>query len=128
MRNILPARLSNFWDKAGSRASPTVTYNLPSLALDPGFADNGYMYVYHTYGKDGALFNRVVRLRLNGQRAVLDGIVLDGLPGDRNHNGGRLKIGLTRTLPTRSVKKMRPSGAIASSQGTFNRSATVSIS
>ncbi|MCZ8522887.1 MULTISPECIES: PQQ-dependent sugar dehydrogenase [Paenibacillus] len=63
------------------------------FALDPEFAGNGYIYVYHTYTRDGKPVNQVVRLKESGGRAVLDKVVLDGLPAARTHDGGRVKFG-----------------------------------
>ncbi|MFD0619793.1 PQQ-dependent sugar dehydrogenase [Paenibacillus sp. GCM10027629] len=68
---------------------------LLGLVLDPNFEQNRYFYVYHTYDKNGALYNRVLRLKEQNNRATVDRILLDGLGGGTsgNHNGGRIKIG-----------------------------------
>ena len=67
---------------------------LLGLAVDPNFASNGLFYVYYSYKEaSGALSNRVVRWRDTGQTAVNPTVILDGIPGDRIHNGGRLKFG-----------------------------------
>ncbi|MEW9669024.1 sorbosone dehydrogenase family protein [Ammoniphilus sp. 3BR4] len=66
---------------------------LLGLALDPQFEENHYLYVYHTYEKDGEILNRVLRLKEQDNRATVDRVLLDGLAGERNHNGGRIKIG-----------------------------------
>jgi len=66
---------------------------LLGLAVDPGFASNRYLYVYHTYMERGTVLNRVLRLREQNNRAVVDRVLLDRIPGGRIHNGGRLKIG-----------------------------------
>lgn len=67
---------------------------LLGLALDPAFADNGYAYVYHSYrqGEDG-IQNRVLRITIDSSTAEIDKVLLDGIPGDTNHNGGRMKFG-----------------------------------
>ena len=76
------------------RAAPRGEGGLLGLALDPDFSRTGYVYVYYTH-RDGAgrLVNRVSRLRevegMGGDEEVL----LDGIPGARNHNGGRLRFG-----------------------------------
>ncbi|WP_314589493.1 PQQ-dependent sugar dehydrogenase [Paenibacillus terrigena] len=36
---------------------------LLGLVLDPNFEQNRYVYVYHTYDKNGALYNRVLCLK-----------------------------------------------------------------
>ncbi len=63
------------------------------LAVDPGFPDQPYLYVMYSYqGGEGTL-NRVARLRLDGDRASEDSVLLDGIPGANIHNGGRVKFG-----------------------------------
>jgi glucose/arabinose dehydrogenase len=69
---------------------------LMGLAVDPGFADNGYVYVYYTYGTvfPANLQNRVARLIEDGAgNAVYDATLLDNIPGGSIHDGGRIKIG-----------------------------------
>ena len=67
---------------------------LLGLAVDPNFASNGHFFVYYTYKEvSGALSNRVVRWRDTGQTAEDPTIILDRIPGNRIHNGGRLKFG-----------------------------------
>jgi len=68
---------------------------LLGLVMDPNFEQNRYLYVYHTYDKNGVLYNRVLRLKEQNNRATVDRILLDGLGGETsgNHNGGRIKIG-----------------------------------
>lgn len=66
---------------------------LMGLALDPDFLSNGFIYLMYTYGEDGVLFNRVVRMRVEGNAASQEEILLDRIPAGLIHNGGRLKIG-----------------------------------
>lgn len=66
---------------------------LLGLALDPEFEQNGYAYVYHTYAAESGAANRVLRLTVNGESAEVDKVLLDGIPGSQNHNGGRIKFG-----------------------------------
>lgn len=84
--------------------SPVISFHAPfisegeggllGLALDPNFAQNHYLYVYQTYEENGERKNRVLRLKeYQTNRAKVDGVLLDGLPGASNHNGGRIKIG-----------------------------------
>ena len=68
---------------------------LLGLALDPGFAQNGFVYVAYTTRAGAGLQNRLVRLRedpATGQ-GVLDRVLLEGIPGNGNHDGGRVKFG-----------------------------------
>lgn len=67
---------------------------LLGLALDPNFKDNAYLYVYHTYKEDKQIQNRVLRLRVQADnKAEIDKVLLDGIVGEKNHNGGRIAIG-----------------------------------
>lgn len=66
---------------------------LMGLALHPEFPRQPYVYAMHTYLADGRVLNRVVRLRHEGQRGTLEGLIIDGIPGARFHNGGRIAFG-----------------------------------
>ena len=63
------------------------------LALDPDFADNNYIYVYYTYAEEGRLWNKVVRLDKVGDEYKESLVLIDKIPGDAIHNGGRIKFG-----------------------------------
>lgn len=66
---------------------------LTALALDPAFAENGYLYVLATFRTDGGLVNRIVRLtdtNGGGGEAV---VLVDGLPADEIHAGSALDVG-----------------------------------
>jgi glucose/arabinose dehydrogenase len=66
---------------------------LLGLALDPGFSQNRFVYLYYSAVAGGGAVNRVVRYRevsgQLGERVVL----LDGIPAAGIHDGGRLKFG-----------------------------------
>jgi len=69
---------------------------LLGLALDPGFASNGYVYVAYTYGTSGGgMQNRLVRMREDPEtrRGAFDAVLLDDVGGARVHDGGRVKFG-----------------------------------
>lgn len=74
---------------------------LLGLVLDPQFAQNDFVYVAYTYRTtDGILQNRLVRLRdipASGM-GVVDKVLLDGVTGAANHNGGRVKFGVDGKL------------------------------
>jgi glucose/arabinose dehydrogenase len=68
---------------------------LLGLALDPNFADNGYVYVAYTYRAGfNRLQNRLVRLREDAKtgKGILDKVLIDNVPGSNNHDGGRVKF------------------------------------
>lgn len=89
-------------------AQPIITLGTPfasqgegglmGIALDPNFSQNHYIYVMHSYGDGNRLYNRVVRLIENNNRASIDRILIDKIPGGRIHNGGRIKIGPDQKL------------------------------
>lgn len=66
---------------------------LLGLALDPDFQTNHFMYTYHSYEDNGEIKNRVLRLVVDDNLARIEKVILDGIVGDTNHNGGRIKIG-----------------------------------
>lgn len=71
---------------------------LMGLVLDPNFAQNHYIYVMYSYVADNRIYNRVVRLLEHNNRASIDRILIDRIPGGQIHNGGRLKIGPDQKL------------------------------
>jgi len=66
---------------------------LMGLALHPAFPAEPYVYAMYTYVQKGETMNRVVRLKDEGDTGRLDRIIVDGIPGARNHNGGRIAFG-----------------------------------
>ena len=77
-------------DAAGERG-------LIGVALDPGFASNGHVYVYSTRASGGASHNRISRLTASGDTALAGSEValvdLPNLSGATNHNGGAMHFG-----------------------------------
>lgn len=66
---------------------------LLGLVLDPDFDNNGYFYVMYTYMDDSEYLSRVVRMHYEREHTVEDKVLLDSIPANRVHIGGRLKIG-----------------------------------
>lgn len=89
-------------------SQPLMTFSAPfvskgegglmGIALDPNYSQNHYIYVMHSYGETNRIFNRVIRLFENNNKASIDRVLLDKIPGGRIHNGGRLKIGPDQKL------------------------------
>ncbi|HEY8599076.1 MAG TPA: PQQ-dependent sugar dehydrogenase [Thermomicrobiales bacterium] len=69
---------------------------LLGLVLDPGYATNGTLYLYHTYRAAG-LRNRVISYRVQDMasaRGLTDPrVVIDNIPAGGTHNGGRIAFG-----------------------------------
>lgn len=69
---------------------------LVGITLDPSYANNGYVYVFHT--APNPVRNRIVRIvkTTNGQGdavGTFDRVVLDNLPAAKYHNGGTMTFG-----------------------------------
>lgn len=71
---------------------------LLGLALHPDFVVNKFIYLYFTTQNNGTIINRVVRYIFDGQTFEQDKIILDNIPGNANHNGGRIAFGPDRQL------------------------------
>ena len=63
------------------------------LALDPDFASSRFVYVYYTARAGNGAVNRVVRYREVGARLGERVVLLDGIPADTIHDGGRMRFG-----------------------------------
>ncbi len=61
--------------------------------LAPDFDVSKEAFAYHTYQQAGEVFNRIIVLKLNDNTWKEVKILLEGIPGGRIHNGGRIKIG-----------------------------------
>lgn len=87
---------------------PLITFTAPfisqgegglmGIALDPDFSQNHYLYVMHSYSEGNRIYNRVIRLIENNNKAYIDKIIFDKIPGGQIHNGGRIKIGPDKKL------------------------------
>lgn len=71
---------------------------LMGLAVHPDFPREPYVYAMHTYRHEGELYNRVVRLKDNGDTGTVDKAIIDRIPGGRLHSGGRIAFGPDRML------------------------------
>ncbi|MEL7658649.1 MAG: PQQ-dependent sugar dehydrogenase, partial [Bacillota bacterium] len=60
---------------------------LMGIALDPNFAQNHYIYVMHSYVEGNQIYSRVVRLIEQNNRAFIDQVLLDKIPGGLVHVG-----------------------------------------
>jgi glucose/arabinose dehydrogenase len=66
---------------------------LLGLTLDPGFAQNRFVYLYYSATSGGGAVNRIERYREVGGRLGERALILDGIPAATIHDGGRLKFG-----------------------------------
>lgn len=66
---------------------------LMGLALHPRFPAEPYLYAMHTHREALGRTNRVVRFKIEGDAARFDRVIVAGIPGAGNHNGGRIGFG-----------------------------------
>jgi glucose/arabinose dehydrogenase len=66
---------------------------LLGMALSKDFRESGIVYLFHSYRSGSGLSNRVIRARFDGTSWREIGILVDGIPGHRLYNGGRIAIG-----------------------------------
>jgi glucose/arabinose dehydrogenase len=66
---------------------------LLGLALHPDFGQNQRLYLYLTTTENGRLVNRVERYRLVDQSLTERQVIVEGILGAANHDGGRLAFG-----------------------------------
>ena len=66
---------------------------LLGITLHPAFSSNNLVYLYYSYSATGQTLNRVVRMTYSGGRLTGEEVVLGGIPGASNHDGGRIKFG-----------------------------------
>ena len=66
---------------------------LMGLAVHPRFPQQPFLYAMHTHREGGRIANRVIRLTVAGDAARFDRVIVAGIPGARNHNGGRIAFG-----------------------------------
>lgn len=63
------------------------------LALDPGFAENGLIYIcYSTREAEDRASNRLSRFKLQGQQLTAELVLFDDMPGASYHNGCRVIV------------------------------------
>lgn len=66
---------------------------LLGLALDPDFTNTRLIYLYLTTKTGSTLTNQVERYRLQGSSLGERKVILQGIPGSQNHDGGRMAFG-----------------------------------
>jgi aldose sugar dehydrogenase len=66
---------------------------LLGLALHPNFSSNNFLYLYHTRDTGDGLINRVVRYEFRDKTLTNPQTIIEGIPGARFHDGGRIRFG-----------------------------------
>ncbi len=67
---------------------------LLGITTHPDFEENGYLYVYQTVDRE-SVENTVRRFEVDFESRELtdETVIIDGIPSDRIHNGGRIAFG-----------------------------------
>jgi glucose/arabinose dehydrogenase len=66
---------------------------LLGLALDPDYPENHLIYLYSTTSNQGQITNRVERYKLDNYSLSDRKVIVSGIKGSSNHDGGRIKFG-----------------------------------
>lgn len=67
---------------------------LHGITLHPDYPRKKFVYLYYTYsGSENETLNRVVRFFFDGKNLTDQRVIVDGIPGASNHDGGRIKFG-----------------------------------
>lgn len=77
-----------------SEVKQTSEGGLHGITLHPDFESNKFVYLYYTYtGSENRTSNRVARYSFKDGKLSDEEIIVDGIPGAANHDGGRIKFG-----------------------------------
>lgn len=71
---------------------------LLGAALHPDFSENNFLYLYQTTETQAGLINRIDRYTLKDNELHFEKTIVDGLPGARYHDGGRIVFGPDKYL------------------------------
>ena len=81
--------------------SPLITLRTPEIfgggllgiTTHPNFENNHFLYAYYTYEKNEKLWNKVIRITEENNKAIEVITTLDKIPGSAFSNGGVIKFG-----------------------------------
>lgn len=96
-----PGRLVQVESDGGKKTVATLSQveevgegGLLGITLHPEFTSNHFVYLYYTYqGNGNDTLNRVSRFEYKNEKIENEKIIVDAIPGNANHNGGRIKFG-----------------------------------
>ncbi|MEO6063054.1 MAG: PQQ-dependent sugar dehydrogenase [Thermoflexales bacterium] len=66
---------------------------LLGMALDPAFAQTGWLYACYSYASGGQALNRLSRFTLRDRALGSELVLIDAMPGATFHNGCRVIVG-----------------------------------
>lgn len=85
---------------------------LLGITIHPNFETNHYVYLYYTYsGSGNNTLNRVARYTFENNKLVNERVIMNGIPGASNHNGGRIIFGPDGNLYIGTGDAQEPSQA-----------------
>lgn len=83
---------------------------LLGITIHPDFSQNHFVYLYYTYANDNdQTLNRVVRFKFENNTLSDKTTIVDEIPGNIFHNGGRIKFGPDEFLYIASGDSQNPS-------------------
>ncbi len=94
-------------EKGQLREKPLFVFNdiygeqeagLMGLTVDPDYTSNKFIYASYAYNKNGKPRIKVVRLEDQGDKAVLEKVIIDDILAAPYHDGSRIKFGPDRKL------------------------------
>ena len=86
---------------SGKLDSPLISLQTPDIfgggllgiTTHPDFENNHYLYAYYTYEENENLWNKVIRITEEDNKAIQVVTILDKIPGSAFSNGGVIKFG-----------------------------------
>jgi len=97
--------------------SDDVSGGLLGLAADPEFQENNLIYAYYSYERredfqgEGAVLSRISQFKLGSEGVDEEKVLVDKIPGKKEHYGGRLRIGPDDFLYATTGDAFRPEKA-----------------
>lgn len=114
-----PGRIRMIDEKGKLQPDPLMTISdvkhvgeggLLGIAIHPNFSEKPYVYVYYTYSEqNGNTLNKIVRYSFRNGKFSDEKVIIDGIPGAINHNGGRLRFGPDKFLYATTGDAQEPS-------------------
>ena len=91
---------------SGITDSPLITLRTPEIfgggllgiTTHPDFEKNHLLYAYYTYEENEELWNKVIRIKEENNKAVDVETIIDNIPGSAFSNGGIIKFGPDKKL------------------------------
>ena len=66
---------------------------LLGIEADPQFGKNKLIYLCYSYNSKGRMLNKVVQYEFVNRQLIKPKVIVDEIPGNSNHDGGRIKFG-----------------------------------